>query len=356
MNTVRTKSNAKILSEILIHIIGWGLLFVLPFFLIERLEFEDKVSYAKFFIFPVTLAVVFYTNYLYLIDHFLFRKKTLQFILINLALSILVGYAGHLIHTFAFPSPPHDIPAVRFQRPPQKWFVHFLMRDFVPLVLMIGLCVAIKMTQKWLHTENDLQELKRKQAESELKNLKNQLNPHFLFNTLNNIYSLIAISPTQAQDAVMELSKLLRYVLYENTGNRVPLEKDLEFVKNYIRLMRLRVRKEVDVKVEIPERLGEGKEIAPLLFISLIENAFKHGISHDRPSFIHIRFGEDTGKSITCHIENSYFPKGTNDVSGSGIGVENLKRQLELLYPDSHTLSLLHRNDTFISDLTIHLK
>lgn len=130
--------------------------------------------------------------------------------------------------------------------------------------------------------------MEQERTEAELKNLKNQLNPHFLFNTLNNIYSLIAISPERAQSAVLELSKLLRYVLYENTQPYVPMEKELEFNHNYIELMRLRLARHVQVDVNIPTGLCRGYKIAPLLFITLIENAFKHGTSASTRSFVKI--------------------------------------------------------------------
>ena len=122
-------------------------------------------------------------------------------------------------------------------------------------------------------------------CEAELQNLKSQLNPHFLFNTLNNIYSLIAFSPEKAQEAVHDLSRLLRYVLYESSQPFVSLEKDFDFLRNYVELMRIRLPKHVELKTNIVAS-SPGTLIAPLLFISLVENAFKHGVSNNKPSFI----------------------------------------------------------------------
>ena len=228
-------------------------------------------------------------------------------------------------------------------------------QDSITLALMVGLSVAIKMTQKWIVTEKERKQLEQERTEAELKNLKNQLNPHFLFNTLNNIYSLIAISPDRAQSAVLELSKMLRYVLYENTQPYVPMEKELEFNHNYIELMRLRLARHVKVVVDMPRGLCRGYQIAPLLFITLIENAFKHGTSATEPSFVTIVMREPSPGVIECRIENSCFPKNENDKSGSGIGLKNLSRQLELLYPGKYTLHAESDTRVYRSSLTIDL-
>ena len=228
-------------------------------------------------------------------------------------------------------------------------------QDSITLVLVVGLSAAIKVTQKWITTEKERKQLEQERTEAELKNLKNQLNPHFLFNTLNNIYSLIAISPERAQSAVLEPSKLLRYVLYENTQPYVPMEKELEFNHNYIELMRLRLARHVQVDVNIPTGLCRGYKIAPLLFITLIENAFKHGTSASTRSFVKINMSEPSPGVIECDIENSSFPKNETDKSGSGIGLKNLSRQLELLYPGKYNLHAESDSHIYRSMLTIDL-
>ena len=158
------------------------------------------------------------------------------------------------------------------------------------------------------------------------------LNPHFLLNTLNNIYALIAFDTDKAQTAVQELSRLLRHVLYDNQQNFVTLDKEMDFIRNYIELMRIRLSANVTVETKIDVRPDSRTEIAPLIFISLIENAFKHGISPTEPSFIRIHFSESPGE-IYCEITNSYHPKSMADKSGSGIGLEQVRKRLELTYP-----------------------
>ncbi len=172
-------------------------------------------------------------------------------------------------------------------------------------------------------------------TEAELKNLRNQLNLHFLLNTLNNIYALIAFDADKAQTAVQELSRLLRHVLYDNQQNFVTLDKEMDFIRNYIELMRIRLSANVHVETKIDVRPDSRTEIAPLIFISLIENAFKHGISPTEPSFIRIHFSESPGE-IHCEITNSYHPKSVADKSGSGIGLEQVRKRLELTYPDRY--------------------
>lgn len=153
-----------------------------------------------------------------------------------------------------------------------------------------------------------------------------------LLNTLNNIYALIAFDSEKAQQAVQELSKLLRYVLYDNQQLFVPLSKEIDFIRNYIELMRIRVSPQVDIQTTFDIKPESQTPIAPLIFISLIENAFKHGISPTEPSFINIAITE-TEKEICCTIRNSNYPKTRADKSGSGIGLEQVSKRLELLYP-----------------------
>lgn len=146
------------------------------------------------------------------------------------------------------------------------------------MALTVGLAVAIRMTGNWYRIEAEKQQIEKERTQAELKNLKSQLNPHFLFNTLNNIYALIPIDRTKAQFAVHSLSHMLRYVLYENNQNYIPLEKEIQFVRNYVELMELRLPDRVETTVDLPEQ-ADGYTIAPLLFITLVENAFKHGVS-----------------------------------------------------------------------------
>lgn len=174
------------------------------------------------------------------------------------------------------------------------------------------------------------QERKQKEVEAELAWLKNQINPHFLFNTLNNISSLAQIDGDQTQEAIMQLSDLLRYAMYETNKPKVRLDGEVEFMRNYIELMKLRCNEmtKVNSHFSIP---NTQLEVAPLLFISLIENAFKHGMNSNAPATIDIRL-EQQGDTLVFTCDNTNNPKPTKDRSGSGIGLENTRRRLDLLY------------------------
>ena len=203
------------------------------------------------------------------------------------------------------------------------------------------------MKEKQLMMESHLKD-------AQLKYLQAQINPHFLFNTLNNIYMLILLSPDRAQCAVHDLSKLLRYVLYESNLPVVPIEKEMDFVRNYVELMRIRLPESMDLKIAIDVQEA-GLPIAPLLFISLIENAFKHGVSHSGASYIWIHL-QESGGSVRCDIENSYFPKDSADRSGSGIGLTNLRKRLELIYPGKYTFSAQREGASYHVKLNLQIK
>ncbi len=201
-----------------------------------------------------------------------------------------------------------------------------------------------------------LEEEKRKSAEAELVWLKHQLNPHFLFNTLNNISSLTQIDPDKAQESIGQLSDLLRYALYDSEAEKVSLASEMEFMSNYVDLMALRCNELTTVTKEF--QMPQGSiEVAPLLFISLVENAFKHGVNARYPSYVNVKMYYQDGK-VWFSCSNSVFNKGTeaaakSDHIGSGIGLENMKRRLELLYPGRYTYEQKIENDTYIVTVEI---
>lgn len=344
------RTQNKNLLQLLIHFIAWLLLFGLPFLVFTKTTDPDlgqKLLHHGIIL--LSLLMVFYLNFFVLIERFLFTKKLWKFLLYNLALILVVAFASHLWKEYL---PDFQI---KQKIPPLESVppvLLFIFRDVFPLLLTVGLSVAVKATGKWYELETQHHEEEKKRTEAELQNLRQQLNPHFLFNTLNNIYALIAVSPEKAQEAMLELSKLLRYVLYDNNENFVPLDRELNSIRNYIELMRIRLHPDVDVKVDI-DLTGEGKMVPPLLFMSLIENAFKHGTSPDKPSFVHIAIENLNNRDLRCLITNSYFPKGESDESGSGIGLENLKRRLEILYPHTHILRAEKENDIFVAELIV---
>ena len=170
---------------------------------------------------------------------------------------------------------------------------------------------------------------------TELEYLKHQVNPHFLMNTLNNVHALIDIDAEQAKHSIIELSKIMRYVLYDTSGQTVSLSRELQFTNNYIALMSIRYDDSVDIKLNVQPNIPEVK-IPPLLIQPFIENAFKHGISSLKSSFIHINLSIDNNYLI-CHVENSNNYKKENS---GGIGLENIKKRLQLLYSNRYSLDI----------------
>ena len=331
-------------NNILIHILVWVIVLCFPLFFFNRRNEEFNWIFFWNSTFTVVCFIaVFYINYFYLIDKFLFTRRTKEFILINffliIVLASLMHFAHELLFSLNFSGHPHmggkEHPPINMRRHGPS-SLKFIISNMFSLILVAGLSVAIKMSMHWVQIDNERKELEKAKTEAELQNLKNQINPHFLLNTLNNIYALINFNPQQAQQAVQDLSKLLRYILYDNNQTFVPLSQEVEFMQNYINLMRIRLPENVELTTDFELLPDSNINIAPLIFISLIENAFKHGISADKPSFIHIQLIENTEGLLRFTCENSYFPKSKSDKSGKGIGLQQLQKRLDLLYPNRY--------------------
>lgn len=342
-----TKSNR---NNVLVHILLWGIIIVLPYFFMDSQTLFDTRRFVRSM--PETLGflLVFYINYFFLIERFLFNRKNKEFILANLALIFIVALLMHYGREWYESMMPEF-----FQRRRRRALTpsFFLIRNSTSLFLMMGLSVALKMTVRWFEVENERKELEKAKSEAELQNIKNQINPHFLLNTLNNIYALIQFNPPKAQQAVMDLSKMLRHLLYDNNQTYVPLRQEADFMRNYIELMRIRLPENVKLSTDFSYSETGNTMISPLIFISLVENAFKHGISGDKPSFIDLRLNEHPGGKVEFISRNSYFPKSHSDKSGSGIGLELLKKRLELLYPGQYTWNTTIEDDVYTTVLLI---
>ena len=203
---------------------------------------------------------------------------------------------------------------------------------------MTGANTGIKLIYQSMRDEQVMEALKRQNLQAEMDYLKYQINPHFFMNTLNNIHALIDIDAESAKNAVIELSKMMRYVLYDSGRERISLRQDIQFLENYIALMRIRYTDAIDIRVNYPPVLPE-ISIPPLLLIVFVENAFKHGVSYNRPSFIHLEIGYRDG-AVTGIITNSRHA-GKSARGSSGIGLENVRKRLSLIYGDKgYTLDI----------------
>ncbi len=274
------------------------------------------------------LMVVFYANYKWLTYRYFVEGKHRYYTIINFIM--IVSFAVFLHYWMDF---TRDLfqPIGRGPRTPDALddFLSFV-RDCVNFCIFAAAATCIALAQQWYWADKALRNAEAARVAAELGNLRSQINPHFLLNTLNNIYALTAIDHTRAQSAIQQLSNMLRHLLYDNQEQLVSLSDEVLFIENYINLMKIRLPQSVDVKFE-KDLENPNTKVAPLLFISLVENAFKHGISSTEPSFIHMSMTQK-GNSLCVIIENSNFPKSEKDRSGHGIGLQQVQRRLDLAY------------------------
>ena len=357
--------NQKIYIKIGYHLAAWIGLFILPYLFFPS---QDNMAY-KFLtrngISLIQFAIIFYINYLFLLNTYLFQKRYVIFIIINCFVIVLIVLINWQLHDSIFADEFHVKPPPtnvengademtinRGAGPPPNNF--FLIKDFLTMIIPVIFSIALKATENWLKIEAEKKEIENKNLESELQHLRYQIQPHFFFNSLNNIYSLVEGAPEKAQKAIHSLSKLMRYMLYDTKQERVELSHEINFLIKYIQLMELRKTNKTKIEYRFPDSKELFQSIAPLLFIPLIENAYKHGVSAINDSFISFNMTIN-GKQLIFKSENSNFPKNHVDKSGSGIGQDNLIKRLELLYPNQFIFEKGVKNDIYWVNLELYL-
>lgn len=340
------------LFEVLIHFVSWTLLFLFPLLLSNADLTIFKHDYLHYIVLYISFLVVYYANYFVLIDKQLFRHKVWSYILANMLLLGVVCTALQCAHEAFRPTAQVALEASSGYHPPM---IGKILNDLLSMFAFWGLSVLGKMVMRWRDVEKLNNDIEKKRTETELNNLKQQLSPHFIFNTLNNIYALVAYDSDKAQQAILQLSGLLRHMLYENKDRYVLVEQEMEFVCNYIELMRLRQTRSTRIDVNISTEICNNCYIAPLLFITLIGNAFKHGIDPTKESYIDVNIVAINDHTIRCRVANSCHQSVSNKNETSGIGLENLRKQLQLLYPDNHQLCFDITREQYNVELTINL-
>jgi two-component system, LytTR family, sensor kinase len=355
-----------------LHILAWVILLGLPLYFVKRWEIGKDFVWL-YYINVIINGIIFYTNYFYLVSKFFFEGRKYRYYL-SIAILLFIFYfvsdkSNQAVFRFIpdgrrHESPPHEYvqekrPAPQGSslripmRPPFRQ-MHMFNYGFTAISL-IFFSLGLRVIERHVSIEKIQKELERQKLNSELAFLKNQISPHFFFNTLNNIYSLISINAEDSQKAVLKLSKMMRYLLYESEHGDTKLGSELEFMTNYIDLMKLRMSDKVKLSVDFPESY-EDISIPPLLFIPFIENAFKHGLSFRENSFIGIKM-TCTGNEILFSCVNSIAIRGNGSVEEtSGIGLENVTKRLELLFPGSYDLKFTKKGETFEVLLKIELK
>ena len=301
-------------------------------------------------------TLIFILNYFIIIPKTLFGKdRTAIFFTANLI--IVAGLCSLLpiwLETHGgLPKPGH---MHKHLTESQRYmaYTRFAIRDGVMMVLSVSLAYALRLSRTREEMRLRVLELESERQNTELMSLKAQLNPHFLFNSLNNIYALIAIDPDKAQQSLHELSSMLRFMIYDSQSSTVELSKEIRFLSNYTRLMSLRLNPSVKLTCSLPDITDPTLRIAPLLILTLVENAFKHVAVKDNSGFIDINI-RITDDIFICHISNSSAiqPMENLERGNSGVGLKNIEKQLNLLYPDQYELRVNETSGKYEAVLTI---
>lgn len=340
--------------RVLLHIAFWVSYIV--FVLLQYALYEDDMDYGAAlgslgFTALIDIGASYFTVY-YLLPVFLFKRKYLEFgiiFLLSAAFFILAQRA--MMYYFTTPT---FYPEKFMSKPHSFWEINPIY-SFFNIYTVVGFFASVKLLKYWYKSQQVRVELENKNKTSELALLRTQLNPHFLFNTLNNIDSLIMTNQELASDAIIKLSDIMRFMLYDTSTDSVLLDKEINYLKSYISLQQMRLKDPKFVKFT-SEGSCTGKMIAPMLFIPFVENAFKHGQKNVKAPGIEIK--------LTCHSDSlnfeviNHFDEQKEMVKDetSGIGLANTQRRLELLYPGRHELKIEQKNGFYKSILTIFYK
>ncbi|WP_337638748.1 sensor histidine kinase [Prevotella sp.] len=242
------------------------------------------------------------------------------------------------------------------RQPPQKreggpliMFRPGEMVAFFGGLLLMGMNLGVKLYFRSQEATKAIAQIEKHALERQLQYLKYQVNPHFLMNTLNNIHALVDIDPERAKASVVELSKLMRYVLYEGNNRLTPLSREVQFLRNYVQLMSMRYTGNVSISLDVPEVLPDSM-LPPLLLVIFVENAFKHGISYRTKSFVEISL-QPHGDRLLFSCRNSRPEIKHDENMKGGVGLSNVRRRLDLLFPGNYTLDIKEQEDTY----TVHL-
>jgi hypothetical protein len=360
------------LIKIILHFLAWTILLGLPLYFFKRWDAGNDFIWF-YYINAIIFGTIFYSNYLLIVPRFFFKPGRFRYYLSALTLLICFYFvsdiSNRLIFRFKSDDSRNEIttekperregfipppgPAIGKPGPPPYRTMHFF--NYISTsVFLVFFSLGLRVLERQSEMEKMQKETEKERLNSELAFLKNQISPHFFFNTLNNIYSLISINAEDSQKAVLKLSKLMRYLLYESEQGNTKLGSEIDFMINYIDLMKLRMSEKVTLKVSFPDSY-EDKNIPPLLFVPFVENCFKHGISYRDKSFIDITM-KIKGNTLSFICINSVPKlKREKEEMHSGIGLENVKKRLDLLFPGKYDLAINSSEQEFEVRLMINL-
>jgi hypothetical protein len=360
-------------TEIALVIFVWLVLLFTPILFREDIYSPIRRSINTQLRILSPLLVLFLINRFYLVPKLLFKGKQKLFFVSVISLIVLFTIGSYIFETkikstlpdenteaetinqqppYAFPGGIDRFgnlrPAQTRQPRPIPTYANFL----ILAILVVGFDTGLRSGLRVLNIENEKVRLEKDNVAAQLVLLRNQVSPHFLMNTLNNIHSLVDISTSEAKEAIIKLSKMMRYLLYETGSEKTTLKREIEFLESYIDLMRLRFDESVIITLKLPESVPD-RNIPPFIFTSLIENAFKHGVSYKDKSFINIELITDNERLLLI-IENSKTCNSRSD-KYSGIGIENTRKRLDLLFGDNYEMNIKDSMDLFTVSLSIPL-
>jgi sensor histidine kinase YesM len=332
-------------SVISVHVLIWIGFFMLPFIDDTRMHISTYFIIRNLFL-VLTLVTFYYSNDLILLPRLFLRRKNTAYILVVLGCILTI-----MVLNFIFAIVLNRFVPSEFHHPNN---LHKFFIPFFPAVFVYAISTAIRITGEWFKNEKQKKDMENEKLNSELAFLKSQVNPHFLFNILNNICSLARKKSDDTENAIIKLSHIMRYMLYESKDEKVSLEKEVEYLQNYIELQRLRISDKVDINFSIAGDPESGM-IEPMLLIPFVENAFKHGVSYLEESKIDISLKIERA-ALIFKVENFKIRKNADAVQmESGIGLRNVLRRLDLLYPGKHVITINEDGTKYIVDLKITL-
>ena len=329
------------------HFLGW-----LGYFIFWFLQYNIVPSGTNEVLKLITLQLLFhavavYFNNFYLIPQFLYKQKVFGFISIYVVMIVVIGICHYYCNLYFFA----DI---------DNYFYEY-RSAYEGISITILMVIFITTIPAWfmvnsdkLKSDNDAKQLRNDKIEEELKFLKAQINPHFLFNSLNTVFNLIDSNTEVAKNTLVQFSEILRFQLYEASNNTINLQKEIEYIKSYAAIEK--IRKGEVLTVEIIEKITTLVEVPPLLLLTFVENAFKHVSNLEKGNYISIEM-ETIKNDFHFKINNStdQFQHSYIDSKNSGIGLKNIKRRLNLLYPNKHDLNITTANNSFSVHLKIHI-
>lgn len=343
INLLRKKL-PRVYKESVVHSLLWLFIFFIPVAAMSLYDSSTFRTYSWTHIFSVwTVVFIYFGAFLvhnfFLLPLIIYRKQRIHYVCGTIILILIFVLVLYVFHTQTAEESLRVIVQAGYVQSRIKYnqttiTTQIIVVNTIILVLMFGMNLGVKLFFKYNDDQKKLYDLEKKNLEQQLISLKYQINPHFFMNTLNNIHALVDIDPEKAKWAIIVMSKMMRYILYEGNNTFIPLQKESDFIHSYISLMRMRYTEMVKINLNIPKQFPVG-EIPPLLLVCFVGNAFKYGISYQHISTIDISLSVENDKIKFCCINSK---QSETECEKGGVGLKSVQQRLNLIYPNRHKL------------------